>query len=327
MAGSTPRIIVYHADCLDGAACAWTLAQHLGVSADTPGAFYVPYNHHNTAATESRIRAHLAPGAAVHFVDVAPTVRFLDELLGAGVASHVQILDHHKTAAKRFRHHPAHPRLEIDIDPARHSAIALIWHKLHGDLKMPDLFAMIDKMDGSARGLKTDDDFAAAAMIDSMNIRCIDKAFARLPAMIRLPLDQMVADGRHLVEEQDVRIDALFSTASEAHVVLEEGGAPVPVPVVKADVAHYGRRISSRLSELGQSFGPGLAIAWTERDSGEISVSLRSNGTPDVCKIAEYLSETLGVDGGGHDDAAAIHFDSAGAFFAWANIRRHPVSG
>lgn len=321
MVNSTPRIIVYHADCLDGAACAWTMAQYLGLSGQERHVLYVPYNHHNIATSENTIREARTPQTAIHFVDVAPTVRFLNELSENGRAASIEILDHHKTAATRFQQYPAAAHVSIHIDPATPSAVAMIWRKLYPERTLPDLFKMIDKMDGSARGLKTEDDFSAAAMIDARNIRTVEQAFASLPEMIQTPLPQMVAEGRHLVATQDQKIDALFETAAEARVIIDSDETPVSIPVVNADVTDYGRGISARLAELGKIFGTGMAMAWTERPGGAVSVSLRSDGEPDVSKIADYLAESLNIDGGGHADAAAIHFETVNDFMKWANIQ------
>src|ERR1044072_4541503 len=77
-----PLIIVYHADCVDGAACAWAVAKSHGVEKkDNPNVTYIPYAHHDVATAERKIRAAMKEGARLYFVDVAPTPEFLDEII------------------------------------------------------------------------------------------------------------------------------------------------------------------------------------------------------------------------------------------------------
>lgn len=310
-----PLLVVYHADCLDGAVSAWALAQSQGIdSYGDPRATYVPYSHHNTAISEDAVRRAVETGMEIYFVDVSPSRKLLDDLMQPGEALRVHILDHHKTAAERLKDHPASERLFIHIEPAMPSAGAMIWRHLMPEKPLPDVFAMIDKMDGSARGLKTPDDFAAAAMIDARHIRSIEDAFNGMEALIGKTRADMVAEGRHLAEQEDARIDRLFDRAGMATVPMPDGAPSLRVPIVHADISQYGRRISSRLAALGRESGCGFALCWAERPGGRISVSLRSDGNPDVCRIAEHIAATLDLDGGGHADAAAVHFDSYADF-------------
>lgn len=321
MTDATPLVIIYHADCLDGAASAWVVARSKQLDKTPQRAVtYIPYGHHDAAPSETAILAALQDGTAVYFVDVSPERAFLDMLMNDARISAVRILDHHASAAERLRGYPHADRLHIDIDATRPSAAAMVWQRLLTAEPVPDILQMIDKMDGSAKGLKTIDDFAAAAMIDTYDIGTIAAAFDALQRLAAMTFNQMAQKGGPLVTAEDKKIDQLLTTAQLVSLQLEEGAGAVHVPIVQAHPAEYGRRISTRLVELGKSHGVGVAFAWAQQDNGAVSVSIRSDGAPDASKIAGFLAAAMNISGGGHADAAAIHFSNLNEFSQKMNI-------
>jgi hypothetical protein len=107
--GEKPLIIAYHAECIDGCACAWAVAKAFRVDrGQHDDVTYVPYAHHAVAESEDKIRAALKPDAVLYFVDAAPTKKFLDELMTPGAegkpkAATITVLDHHETRPKSSR--------------------------------------------------------------------------------------------------------------------------------------------------------------------------------------------------------------------------------
>lgn len=321
MTDAAPLVIVYHADCLDGAASAWVVAKSKRLDkAPQRAAAYIPYGHHDAAPSESAILAALQDRTAVYFVDVAPERAFLDILMNDTRVSSVRILDHHASAAEKLKGYPRTDRLDIDIDPARSSAAAMVWQRLLAAEAAPDILRMVDKMDGSAKGLKTLDDFAAAAHIDTHDIGTIAAAFDALQSLAAMTFAQMAQAGGPLVTAEDKKIDRLLTTAQFVSLQLAEGAGAVSVPIVQAHPAEYGRRISTRLVELGKNHGVGVALAWARQDNGAVSVSIRSDGEPDASKIAGFLAASMNIGGGGHADAAAIHFADLDEFSQKMNI-------
>lgn len=323
-----PLVIAYHADCIDGAACAWSVAKAWGVADEKPDAqksniTYVPYAHHDVEAAEQEIRKALTPDAELYFVDVAPTAAFLDSLMtpdenGHAKVEKIHVLDHHVSAADMLANYKAPaapagstvPALEMKIDKTRTAAATMVWEHMFPDKPIPDVFHMIDKMDGNAAGLTTPQDFFAAALVDTFDITTVEKSFHTLRTLARMTFNDMARRGRHVAHDQDTKIQKMLETANILSIQILPGTAPVSVPVVNGDVKQYGRSISEKMVALGQETGSNIAFAWYMQKNGTVSMSIRTNGDPDCAKVAEHLRKTMGVTGGGHAGAGAVHFSS-----------------
>lgn len=326
-----PLVIVYHADCIDGAACAWTVAKAWGAvdeklstrPAQPSNVTYIPYAHHDVDAAEQKILSALTPDAELYFVDVAPTSTFLDTLMtpdenGQAQIKKIHVLDHHVSAVDMLADYKAPvapvgstvPALEMKIDNTRTSAAAMVWEHMFPNEKIPDVFHVIDKMDGNAAGLTTPQDFSAAALVDTFDITTVEKSFHTLRNLARMTFNDMARRGRHIAHDQDTKIERLLEAANIIPIQILPNTAPVSVPVVNGDVKQYGRRISEKMVELGEKAGSNITFAWYMQKNGTVSMSIRTNGEPDCAKVAEHLRNTMGVTGGGHAGAGAVHFSS-----------------
>lgn len=320
-----PLIVVYHANCVDGAACAWCVAKAHGV--DTPDGAkgqdvtYIPYAHHDRKDAEQQIRAALKTGAALYFVDVAPSREFLDELmtatdLGDAKVANITIIDHHETETRALNGYSppytidAQPGLTILVDPNVQSAARMVWQELLPHEKPPAVLDVINMMDGDAKGLKTPADFAAAAYIDTQDISTATKAFQSLRGLASATFNQMAADGRNIVTDQTARLDRLMENISTIELQIFPGHAPEKIAIVNADVKQFGRQVTEKLIEAGKKAGSGVAFAWYMQKNGAVSMSIRTSGDPDASKICDYLRTVMGCTGGGHDGAGAVHFKS-----------------
>ncbi|HYD18997.1 MAG TPA: hypothetical protein VEF76_11010 [Patescibacteria group bacterium] len=313
-------VVVYHADCIDGAACAWAVAKSHGFDKQKDAnVTYIPYAHHDVEKAQEKIRAALGEDAKVYFVDVAPTPKFLDELMtsradGSAKAASIEIMDHHETAGKDLKGYKApasdgaHPVLSVQIEERRMSAALMVWQKLMPQEPIPAILGMIDKMDGDARGLLTPHDFAAAAVIDTRDISTPWKAFSALRGLAGITFNEMAKRGRPIVRDQDRRIRKVLENASTLMLPLVAGMPPQQVLMVNADVKQFGRHISARLIEAAKDQGADVSLAWYVQRNGTVTVSIRTDGSPDAGDIAINLRKTMGVTGGGHEGAGAVHF-------------------
>lgn len=309
-------IIAYHADCIDGAATAWTIGL-----AQTAHVTYIPYDHGDPQGSAERLRAALADDTAVCFADVTPEKEFLAALLAAG--KKVEILDHHESAAAMLKN-ITHENLAVHLDPAAPSAAKMTWQHFFPDKKPPAVIDLIDRMDGSGAGLKTAEDFAAAAYVDTKNIHKPERALKTLRGLATLSFNEMAKRGAPLTARQNAQITHLLNHPATVRLQLLPGATPVDVPIVKADIRHYGRPISSRLTALGARSGAGVVLAWFVQKTGAVSVSIRTNGQPDASRIAAHLRAAMPVTGGGHKDAAAVHFASVAEFTRYMPIKPGP---
>lgn len=317
-------LVIYHMDCIDGLASAWAVHCKWGQDADVH-IDYIPYGHHNIEEAENTIRNHLqaaitVPQMDVVFVDVAPTRAFLTELLTPPARAHrVVVADHHKSAVDALKDFTAPagdgvPELFLRMDAQHPSAANMVWEYLFPETPAPVFFRLIAKMDLGQDLLQTEDDYAAAALIDSKNITSIDTAFQSFMAMSHLELPDMVALGRNILNDQDTRISKLEDNVLYALLQICDNAAPVWVALVNADVQNFGRYISTWLVQHGTGIGSGLGGAWHVQGNGSVTVSLRSDGTPDASAVAGHLCKSFGIRGGGHSTSAAVHFPDLAAF-------------
>lgn len=320
-------IVVYHESCIDGLASAWAFDLKWGPDPNVHVS-YIPYGHHNIPEAQEQLRKEMVNGSEIFFVDVAPTKQFLDELMTPTASKlpplkAVYVLDHHKSAGEALAGYspPANsdaPKLDIHIDAHHPSAANMVWDILLPDRKKPAFLEMISKMDLS-RDIKDDQDLAAAAIIDSRNIRTVADAFSSFNEIAPMSKQEMVEAGMNVLSDQQNRINKLTDNIMYTRLTLlneklqEES---IWVPVINADVQNFGRHISDYLRAQGDRTGMGMAFAWYVQGNGTVTMSIRSDGDPDASRIAEILCDIPGVKGGGHKTSAAVHFSSLKQFMA-----------
>lgn len=313
-------VVVYHENCIDGLASAWALHQKWGLDPGTV-MMYVAYAHHKPGSSEKSILDALKPGTELYFVDVAPEKGLLDDLLspdasGGQKLASVHVLDHHRTAAANLAQYKplaisgfTPPALELQLHENHPSAAKMIWHLFLPGTATPAFLEMIDKMDRNAN-MNTMADFAAAALIDSMDIASITEAFNTCSALSKLTHDQMIREGQKILDDQKIRIEKLNDNVMHTEIEILPGSPPIRVPIVNADVQNFGRFFTNYLQDLGHQSGTGVSFAWYVQGNGAVTMSIRTNGTPDASKIAEHFHKKPGISGGGHKTSAAVHFAS-----------------
>lgn len=302
-------VVVYHDSCLDGLASAWVYHKKYGDSKDVQ-LDYISYAHHDTQASENTVieTAKRHPAAEIHFVDVAPKIHLLEQLAGRKI----RVIDHHKSAFDHLSGYHCE-NANIEIDPNHPSAAHMVWERLLPDAQEPAFFSLIAKMD-VAPDLHTPEDFAAAAFIDSKDIKNIKAAFSSFAELEKMDYTELANQGTFIHHDQFNRIGKLADNVMFTKVPGFIGLEHRWVPVVNADVQNFGRYISEYLRDMGKKTGSDISFAWFMQGSGGITMSIRSDGTPDANAVAAHLRDQLGVKGGGHQTSAAVHFDSLSHF-------------
>jgi hypothetical protein len=314
-------IIAYHADCLDGLASAWVFDRKWG-SDPALSLSYVPYGHYAISAAEEKINSLITAHADIYFVDVAPRRKFLDRLMTCPAAS-VTIIDHHKSAVEKLQHHKppktdSSPALRMHLDSTAPSASGMVWRLLLPDQAPPVFFGMIEKMDLSTN-LITKEDYAAAATIDSKRISDTSRAFESFGQLSGLSLVDMITHGEDILLDQQRRIYRLTENIMYTKLDLPADAGLLPekwIPVINADVQNFGRTISRYLIDQGRKSGAGIALAWYVQGNGVVTMSLRSDGSPDCSQVVEAMCAHMGTPGGGHSTSAAVNFKSLPDFYA-----------
>lgn len=326
-------VVVYHNCCIDGLASAWAVEQKLKQESHAK-IHYIPYDHHNSAAAEREILARTGQDAEFIFVDTAPEKQLLDQMMlpdakGKARALSINIMDHHKTAGENLSGYvpPAvsgfttPPALSINIDRDCPAASLLVWNRLMPDTEVPDFLQMIAKMDLD-QNLHTAEDFSAAALIDAQDLSSVSKAFYAFGMLSALTYKEMATLGDTIHSDHMNKIGKLASDVMYTCLKIADDLPQMCIPVINADVQHFGRQVSEYLRRLGKEAETDVAFAWHVQGNGAVTVSIRSDGTPDASAIARHFNERCGTRGGGHETSAAVHFSSLHEFCA--HLELHP---
>lgn len=263
-----PIVILYHAECPDGFGAAWAAWKKFGKKAD-----YIP----------------IAPNELPQIFPKRKEVYLLDHcyltpaLLKLRMANErVVAIDHHATNASHIKH--ASERV-FDIN---HSGAVLAWQYFHPAKKIPTLLKYIE--DG-----------------DLWRFR-LPKARFFLPYVYSRPFDfkewDALARGMESARERKRYLTLGKALADYKRVLVEEAAS-------KAELVQFGaykalavnsssKRFHSEVGNLLWQKHPPLGIVWRV-ERGMIHVSLRSDGTVDVGKLAGQFP-----GGGGHPRAAGF---------------------
>ncbi len=261
--------MLYHADCPDGFSGAWAAWKRFG-----DDAIYVPAYHSMPLPIDPT-------GREVYLIDfVYSDPRILKDL--SENAERVVLLDHHVTA-KPFLEQFSDYRFEID-----HSGAVVAWKYFHPEQPVPLLLSYVEAVD----------------------LRRFNQAYVQevdqLTSLYHYSFnewDQLVSDfhddqkrevhintGRALLRKLEREIQKIVSLAEDIRF---EG--------VRCKMANTPLHVSYVGKELCTKYPP-MAIVWARRGN-LVEVSLRSDGSIDVAKIAEKYG------GGGHRDAAAFRWE------------------
>jgi len=261
-------LVLYHADCSDGFGAAYSAWKKFGDMAE-----YMPILY-KTDPPDVR-------GKIVYILDYGFPRNITEKI--AMDADKLIIIDHHVTNKDIVELAPEH------IFDISHSGSVLAWKYFHPDIPVPLLLKYVE-----------DKDLWRFLLPDSKEV---SRWFANLPADFNT-WDRMIADfenedtrrafiaegGRILTQVNKV-IDDLVSRAKP---IIFEGYKTliIETPVFHSEV---GNALANKLPPIG--------IVCVEKN-GKFSVSLRSDGTVDVSKLAEKYG------GGGHKSASGFVLDT-----------------
>jgi oligoribonuclease NrnB/cAMP/cGMP phosphodiesterase (DHH superfamily) len=301
-------LIIYHADCIDGLAAAWTTQRALAGT----DCIFIAYDHAEGAAAENAVRAALGDAGQVYFVDIGPRAEFLAELRQAAPAVPVTVIDHHVSSSFELAQVPPQAGLKVKIDTHHPSAANMVWEHFFPAEEKPFFLEMIGKMD-LGHDMQTEDDFAAAAAIDAYDISSPEKAFDSFEALQRLTAKDLIQSGKAESQQQETYGTEVRKTLEHLTVDMPDATQAV-LPAVMLDKKKIGRRMSLFLCAIAQNDNTDAAIGWAVKPDGKVAVSLRSAGKADCSVIAKHLAELHGVNGGGHRCSAAVTFNSMAHF-------------
>lgn len=258
--------IIYHASCPDGFAAAWAAWKKFGNRAD----------YHPAAHVEKPLALS---GKEVYFLDLVYKPEAMRRVLKEAVK--VAVVDHHISVEESVK--MAHEYV-YDLE---HSGAVLAWKYFHPGKPLPRLLAHIEDEDLWKFKLPHTKAVNARLELLDFNFKDLDKAVR----------DFQKPDLRKkFIQEGDLL--GSYRTRMVRRLA-EENAAPVRFLGYRIFAVNAAKPFTSEIGNMLCSIKPPMAIVWQERKKN-ISVSLRSDGSVDVSKIAAKFG------GGGHKAAAAF---------------------
>lgn len=257
-------LVIFHAECPDGFGSAYSAWKKFGDSADYFPAFY------DTEPPE-------VAGKDVYIIDYSYTKEKLSEIKKS--ARRLTMIDHHKSNEDLLK---IADEFVFDIN---HSASVLSWNFFNPDKDIPKFLLYVEE--GDLWSFKLPHSKEVAAFIDDLrrDFHLWDSVISEFEN--REKRDVFVKKGEDIIRE--IR-EFVFEKVSSAREVIFEGYKTLIV---------NSERYSSEIGNILSKKLPPIGLIW-KRENDKISVSLRSDGSVDVAKLAEKYG------GGGHKNAAGF---------------------
>ncbi len=262
-------VILYHKDCQDGFGGAWAAWKKFGNKAE-----YIGIKHEDPVPVGLQNKE-------IYMVDLTyNSLEVMKKLIAEN--KRVTAIDHHISAEAAIK---LTEKYSYALD---HSGCVLAWMYFHPQKKIPRLLKCIEDIDIWTLKIPESRKVFLYLQTQPMNFKTRSKIAQALEnAKTR---KKIINSGASMLAFEEYVVDNLLK--KNAELVEFEG-----YKTYALNSSHFQSQAGSRLAiKL-----PPIAIIWNEHE-GHIYVSLRSDGTVDVSKIAQKYN------GGGHKAAAAFRF-------------------
>ncbi len=257
-------LVIYHADCPDGFGSAYSAWKKFGDTAD-----YFPVLHKTEPPDVS--------GKEVFTLDYCYQREYLNLILKS--AKNLTVIDHHKSNEEVIKIVPEHI---FDIE---HSATVLSWKYFHPEKDIPKMLLYVEENDLWRFTLPKSKEVSMFIKDLKHDFLFWDKTISEFEDDAKR--EEFIKTGGVLLKKVN---DYVSEAISEGKEVYFEGHKTIIVHSDKYS-SEIGNAIAKKISPIG--------IIWKE-EGGKIAVSLRSDGSIDVAKIAEKYG------GGGHRSASGF---------------------
>jgi len=266
-------VVFYHKNCSDGFCSAWVAWRKFGNEAEYVG-------------IDPADRAPVLSGKQIYMLDVAFIPDDLKKLKEDG--NKIIIIDHH---ISRKSNVTLAAEFLFDIN---HSGCVLTWFHLFPQESVPSLLSYVEDVDLWKFELPNTKEIISYLEIYDFGFDIYDQLAKDMEEKDKLA--DFVIKGSNIVQYEEKQVEKMIRNNSEW--VEFEG---YKILAVNCPLLHS--QIGSRIRDIF----PPMAIVWYYKDD-HICVSLRSNDTVDVAKIAEKFG------GGGHAKAAGFNVKSVEQF-------------
>lgn len=264
--------VLYHADCLDGYAAAWSAWTSLGEKA------------HYQAVRHQVPMPDFPVGAVLYILDFCYP---MEQLINATQkASKVVVLDHHISAQKDFEAYQGDIPVNLQMSfNMQQSGCIMAWHYFQGDSAPPMLLQHIEDHDLWRHQLAHTEEITRALFLRR------PLAFSSFE---QIKLDVLYREGKILLKQHRKMVKTLLNSR---HSIKLNGTVGLAVNAPGA----FSSDLGQALAKLSGTFG--LTYHYHgKRQCYECG--LRSIGEFDVSQLAVCYG------GGGHQNAAGFSIDS-----------------
>lgn len=289
------KIVIYHANCVDGFGAAFAAWRKLGDEAK-----YVPMQYEHVLIDEESFK-----GKEVYILDFSLPPEQMSWLFQ--FAKKVVWIDHHKTAIDMwFDSFEMEERIAIE---EKHTVILnstacgalLAWEYFHPGETIPDLFAYIDDYDRWQ--FKFEETRALNKVIWSYAPWSFQHWDNLIINVLSGGLGELLREGRAILRMHNQNVASVVENGAMNCLVMKDfadlrissrrDGA---LGLMANCPPHLSSDVGTILATRSGTYG----LAWCMDSKKNIKCSIRSNGTYDVTKIAKLFG------GGGHLNAAGF---------------------
>ncbi|MDP2598223.1 MAG: DHHA1 domain-containing protein [Candidatus Liptonbacteria bacterium] len=274
-------IVIYHGGCRDGFGGAWAARKKFGNKAE-----YIPAFNRFAPPREFKEKE-------IYLIDYTYNPDVVKRLIRNNIR--VTAIDHHITAEKAVKM-TRHYSFSL-----YNSGAVLAWKYFHPGKKIPTMLRIVEDSDLWKWEIRHAKEILAFIDLLKMDFASWNRIAKELESSKKRKW--YAEKGKLVLRHEKYLLDEILPGAE---LVKFEGriGYAVNAP------HHFVSDLGEVLAKRGRSF----AVIWREQ-AGEIRISLRSDGSVDVAKIAQKYN------GGGHKRAAAFSFP-VGKKFPWRIIKR-----
>ncbi len=263
-------VIIYHGNCQDGFGGAWAAWKKFGDKAE-----YLPVKP--GAMPEAVIE-----NKEVYFIDTTPKIEEIKKLIDKN--KRVTVIDHHITGEEAAK---------LTVEPSfaiKNSGCVLAWKYFHPQKPVPKLLEYLEDNDlWRFKIPKSKEVFSFMCSVEfTFKIRSSIAAILEKPKGRR----EIIEKGAALLKYEQKLVNEITTKDAEQAEFKGYKILIINSPFFQSNIGHVLSKIQ-----------PPMGLIWHETD-GKIKVSLRSDGTVDVSKIAAQFG------GGGHKAAAGFSFSA-----------------
>ena len=284
-------IVLYHANCTDGAGAMWSAWKHFGDKAK-----YIAVGH--DSKKQSNILRQCKKASRVYMCDMMLNPEDIGDIVVAG--AEVYLLDHHITNIEKFAAYDfgdddvAIRRHIHDFNDLERSGAGITWDHFHGGSR-PAVIDYVESFDLWNWSLP--DGESIHTLLSQCNWKSQEQILERFNEYEQMTPGHMAAKGAPLLAYRNDLIERNMAQVGRARVTVD-GHTYHSIPILNAN---------QLISETGNMMAENehFAIIWQVMKTGQIRISLRSD---EHGEDVAYIAQHLGIGGGGHVKASGTRY-------------------